>query len=173
MIIAQVVGPARSSCAEVKREERNSLIDVFSEGPLVFFLGKKNPSQSLHYLLLCGRHLVGNSVIISGLPAPTSRGSLSITPPPCVLRLPSCRNICKILFFCILIFKFWVLPFNSLESVHRQCYLSIYLRWSGSLRLWLRQILDVTLAFDFAVTGVLHNIYFELYHFENPRLIDS
>ena len=105
MILAQVVGPVRSSFAEVKREERNSLIDVFSEGPLVFFLGKKNPSQSLHYLLLCGRHLVGNSVIISGLPAPTSRGSLSITPPPCVLRLPSCRNICKILFFCILIFK--------------------------------------------------------------------
>ena len=95
IIIAQVVGPARSSCAEVKQEER--LIDVFSEGPLAFFLGKKDPSQSLYYLPLCGRHLVGNSVIISGLPAPTSRGSLSITPPPCTLRLPSCKNICKIL----------------------------------------------------------------------------
>ena len=52
MIIAQAVGPARSSCAEVKLEERNRLIDVFTEGPLVYFQGKKNPSQSL-FALFC------------------------------------------------------------------------------------------------------------------------
>ena len=53
MILAQVVGPVRSSFAEVKREERNSLIDVFSEGPLVFFLGKKKsqPKSSLFALV--------------------------------------------------------------------------------------------------------------------------
>ena len=45
MIIAQAVGPARSSSVEVKLEERNRLIDVFTEGPLVYFLGKKIPAK--------------------------------------------------------------------------------------------------------------------------------